>query len=413
MPRTTERAQLLEGLETILRFKIAARALELSDTDSSNSDSSWDSDDGEDDFLAMYNAVRSSRYLDHRSRIPTSDDFYQRILHAYDDTRFKRTLRLTRATFARVLSLIKDHDVFKNESNNEQMETKKQLAVTLYRFGHYGNGASVLDVASTFGIGEGTIILITKRVVTAILSLAPQFIVWPTAEERREHALKIERLSGFPNVVGCLDGTDIGIYKTPGLQGETYFNRKKRYAISCQVICSYDKKILHVFTGYPGSVHDARVYRSMRPYRFPEEYFSGDEYLLADSAYELSAHCIVPYRKPASNIKKNRQFNYYLSNIRVCVEHTIGIWKERFPSLKALRVNLYRRADHKAAVEWIDATAVLHNIAQQENDVWEYDEMQNETNDSGEQNNSNDSRSGVEKRKMLQELVLFRNRESN
>ena len=51
------------------------------------------------------------------------------------------------------------------------MPVEEQVAITLYRFGHYGNAASLQAVANWAGIGKGTATLCTRRVMTALLRL--------------------------------------------------------------------------------------------------------------------------------------------------------------------------------------------------------------------------------------------------
>jgi hypothetical protein len=48
------------------------------------------------------------------------------------------------------------------------MPVEEQLAITLYRFGHYGNAASTMKVALWAGVGYGTIKLVTTWVMKAI-----------------------------------------------------------------------------------------------------------------------------------------------------------------------------------------------------------------------------------------------------
>jgi len=59
--------------------------------------------------------------------------------------------------------------VFSNQSQNDQIPVQDQLAVALFRFGHDGNGASMQVVADWAGLGKGTVHLVTRRVMTAIL----------------------------------------------------------------------------------------------------------------------------------------------------------------------------------------------------------------------------------------------------
>ena len=55
---------------------------------------------------------------------------------------------------------------------------------------------------------------------------------------------------------GCYHGCDIPV-KGPWKNLEQYINRKGLHSLQLEVICDAD-----VFCSYPGSVHDARVFRN-------------------------------------------------------------------------------------------------------------------------------------------------------
>ena len=67
---------------------------------------------------------------------------------------------------------------------------------------------------------------------------------------------RFEEKWGFPGVLGAIDGSDIPV-KGPWKNPEQYINRKGPQSLQLQVICDAD-----VFCSYPGSVHDARVFRN-------------------------------------------------------------------------------------------------------------------------------------------------------
>jgi hypothetical protein len=53
-----------------------------------------------------------------------------------------------------ILEKINNDPIFTNASQNPQMPIKEQLAITLYRFGHFGNAASLDDVAKWSGYAK-------------------------------------------------------------------------------------------------------------------------------------------------------------------------------------------------------------------------------------------------------------------
>ncbi|XP_076075806.1 uncharacterized protein LOC143046535 [Mytilus galloprovincialis] len=67
----------------------------------------------------------------------------------------------------------------------------------------------------------------------------------------------------MPGVVGAIDGTHIAI-PGPNQHHENYINRKGFHSIVAQVECDHEMKFMSVNTGWPGSVHDARVFRNSK-----------------------------------------------------------------------------------------------------------------------------------------------------
>ena len=71
------------------------------------------------------------------------------------------------------------------------------------------------------------------------------------------------QISRIPNIAGAVDGTHVPI-KAPKTRHEDYFNRKHFYSYILQGVVDSTGLFLSVSTGYPGSLHDARVLRLSR-----------------------------------------------------------------------------------------------------------------------------------------------------
>ncbi|KAF8057057.1 hypothetical protein FPV67DRAFT_1677815 [Lyophyllum atratum] len=78
---------------------------------------------------------------------------------------FRRELRVSPYTFDRMVNRLLGDSIFSNNSQNEQMPVEDQLAITLYRFGHFGNAAGLDSVARWSGYAKGTVSLATRHVV--------------------------------------------------------------------------------------------------------------------------------------------------------------------------------------------------------------------------------------------------------
>lgn len=119
------------------------------------------------------------------------------------------------------------------------MPVEEQLAITLFRFGRDGNGSGLQDVANWAGVAKGTVSLVTRRVMVAILR--PEFmenaVKFPTDEEKREAQRWVQEHSCHSWKGGwCfVDGSLIPLATRPEWFGESYWDRKDRYSLNVQV----------------------------------------------------------------------------------------------------------------------------------------------------------------------------------
>ena len=71
--------------------------------------------------------------------------------------------------------------------------------------------------------------------------------------------------AGFPQIVGCVDGCHIPI-KAPQSNPEDYVNRKGFHSIILQALVDANYLFLDICVGWPGKVHDARLFRNSSLY---------------------------------------------------------------------------------------------------------------------------------------------------
>lgn len=130
-----------------------------------------------------------------------------------------------------------------------------------------------------------------------------------------------------------------------------------------QGICTSNKIFTNVNVGYPGRLHDARVFVNSQLYQKIDEegqealFYSNKYHLLGDSAYPNLSWLIAPFKDFGNLNGRKRQFNYRLSKARVCIEHAFGLLKGRWRRL--LYINT---TDMKKASKIILACCVLHNF---------------------------------------------------
>ncbi|KAG2220447.1 hypothetical protein INT45_004189 [Circinella minor] len=322
-------------------------------------------------------AVASSTYLESKGwkTIPTSN-YMSSVVFNLPEKEFKQDARMTYEAFYDLVDKIKNDQVFQNDSWTRQAPVREQLIVALYRFGMYA----------------GTSDLYVNRVITALLRHRTDDVYWPTSAEKRNIKETIQSSSGFPNCIGCVDGTGIVLSYAPVDNEEGFFNRKSEYSSAAMIVVDPDIRIRYATCSFVGSAHDTRVWNNSDLALNPQRYFDGEEYLLGDKGYPLCKEIITPYKEPRAQHPDNKAFNFCLSSPRVRVEHAIGVLKGRFQSLRGgLRIVIgkgkSKKKDQARAVLWFHACVVLHNILLKYQDTDEWFDPSTDEKDEVEDNN--------------------------
>lgn len=135
-------------------------------------------------------------------------------------------------------------------------------------------------------------------------------------------------------------------------------------------MCDSKKSIKDIFIGYPGSVHDARVFKSSPLFRSVTDK-CGNRYILADSAYPCLRNLLTPYRDNGNLNDMERNYNYILSHSRICIEHTFGILKQKCRQLYHLKLRNITTICH-----FVRTCCVLHNLSRGMDGEDDYEEIE-------------------------------------
>ena len=81
----------------------------------------------------------------------------------------------------------------------------------------------------------------------------------PWNEKFREIVNGFQSRWGFPQTVGAINGTHIPILR-PQESASDYYNRKGYYSMLMQAVVDFRGIFMDVNIGWPGKVHDARVF---------------------------------------------------------------------------------------------------------------------------------------------------------
>lgn len=278
-------------------------------------------------------------------------------LEEYSDDEIFDRYRFRPATIQYILDSIAP-SIVHNTAKNCALPPTLQL-LTCLRF--LATGAYHRLVGDSIGVSETTTGRCCRSVTDSIITnLLKNSITFPTGNCAREIKQQFLAVAGFPNVLGCVDGTFIRII-APSENEPDYVNRKGFHSLNVQAVCDAKYKITSICAKWPGSVHDSRIWReSALCQQFENGVHSG--FLLGDSGYPCKRYLMTPFLNPST--APQQRFNTSLCKTRVMVEQTFGILKRRFSCLQGVL-----RTDPNQATKYVIACAILHNIGIDRGDV--------------------------------------------
>lgn len=161
-------------------------------------------------------------------------------------------------------------------------------------------------------------------------------------------------IAGFPNVIGAIDGTHIGI-QAPSTHEPLFVNRKGYHSINVQAICDAKLRVLNCVARWPGSTHDSRILLNSQIHdAFERGELQG--VLLGDSGYPLKPWLLTPFLNPVTAAQT--LYNTAHAKTRNVIERCFGVLKRRFHCLHG---ELKMKPERVSNI--ICACVVLHNLA--------------------------------------------------
>ncbi|XP_031327682.1 putative nuclease HARBI1 [Photinus pyralis] len=283
---------------------------------------------------------------------------YMTIIHQYTDTDFKSHFRLTRTQVEMLICLTQQKYVSLGTKSVLSYETA--LLTTIWCL---ANQECFRGIADRFGLGKGNCHEVVMRVMKILYNERGRFILWPNDYKKNvDEFNQCRGQNSFPGVIGCVDGTHIPI---PGSGSDnSYYNRKGFHSVILQGVCNAKLQFMDIFCGFPGSCHDANVWKQSPVYELlKSSNIPADLHLLGDSAYPLDTFLMCPFRDNGHLTNAQKKFNVTLSSTRVVIEMAYGRLKQKFRRLKYLQVEKVEYAKY-----YIMAACVLHNVCIDEDD---------------------------------------------
>ena len=196
---------------------------------------------------------------------------------------------------------------------------------------------------------------IIQRVSEALARRKNEFIVFPRGADVQHAMEAFKAIADIPRAVGAIDCTHVKIANPGGDHAVRCINRNGYFSLNCQFTCTADLIFTSIVAHWPGSTHDARMFRECGLNRqFEQGELQG--MLLGDAGYPCLPYLLTPINNPRRNAEQH--YNYAQSKTRTVIERAFGVMKRRFACLHD-GLRLFIRTDFAV----ITAVAILHNTA--------------------------------------------------
>lgn len=250
-----------------------------------------------------------------------SVDWFRCNVGSYTENQFKEAFRMSTACFKLILDRYISELIPLQINNDNRVE----FSLTLY---FVTRPITYRDAARLFGLPSTN----AYRMINKVLKIFNEVLVYsfcklPEIEEMNQISELYLQKSSLEGTILAIDGTHVPI-DAPKICPERYINRKGWHSVNFQCVVDANCVFRNIFGVFPGSCHDAYVFRrsSFRSYvefNIPDPY-----YVIGDAAYPIMNHLKRPFK---GNLTiEQAEYNYKLSAQRMTVERAFGYLKGRF-----------------------------------------------------------------------------------
>ncbi|XP_046811840.1 putative nuclease HARBI1 [Lucilia cuprina] len=309
----------------------------------------------------MYPLLLERKYL------PRVKNFVENVIYQYSPNDFKKNLRLTRESAQYLIERYSNWYLVRTyQGGRKQTSVETQILSFLW---FSGNKTTFREVANVFDISLSNLHNSFQQVLKFLLDeIAPEAIKFPqTTMEKEVISNDFQQISGFPNVLGGIDGSYISVRTPKHKIRSTYANRHDRVSITLQGICDSKLRFLDVYTEVPS--------------KELQNLCAPNYHLLGDSAYPLREYLLTPFRDYGNLSDSEKNYNLKFCQSRVKIENAFGVLKSRFRQL--MRLDFH---NVETMAQFVIATCVLHNICIEKNHLFNKELSINEIHINSEHN---------------------------
>jgi hypothetical protein len=231
------------------------------------------------------------------------------VIPKYSNEDFRKHFRMDKKTFECLIDYI-NLPVQNYCGGNKPVESREMLYITLWYLANHA--CSLQQISDKFNRSMKCVWFIIQSVITYFQKEGKQFIKWPVQAEMDRVISAFAARSGFPGVIGAIDGCHIRIV-APAAQQVSYLNRKSFHSIILLAVCLPNREFSYIYTGFPGSAHDYRVLKNSGIYLKATQnnlslFPSQDHHILGDSALPPFTWLVPAFKETEANTPQKRRF---------------------------------------------------------------------------------------------------------
>lgn len=299
-----------------------------------------------------------------------SEHWWQHVVSNFTPQDWLENFRVSQVTFTYICNQLRTSITKADTVMRKAITAEKRVAITIW---FLATGCDYRTIGHLFGVAKSTVCVVLKEVCACIVNvLLPKYIAMPKGNALKNVIEGFRRDYGFPQCVGAVDGTHIPVV-SPEECAADYYNRKGWHSVLMQGTVDNLGRFVDIYVGWPGRVHDARVFANSSLYKRGQDNTLLPDWkeklgpnnkdvplvILGDPAYPLLEWLMKAFPDTGHLTQHQRQFNYRLSRARVVVEHSYGKLKGRWRCLmKRLDISVVD------VPEVVAACCVLHNICE-------------------------------------------------
>ena len=263
-------------------------------------------------------------------------------LYCSSDFHWIENFQMSQQTFNHLCQMLSPYIKKQTTKMHTLLSVQKHVAITLW---FLATPVEYRTIGHLFSIARSTVCVVVHETCSVIVKvLLTRYIHFPRGDDLTNVVDGFERVWELPQYTGAIDGSYIPI-SAPTMNHTDYYNRKGYYSVVIQAVLDYRYLFLDIYTGWPGSVHDTRVFSHSSIYKscsdgtlLPKSTKIIEEidvplYLVGDSAYPLLTWLMKPFPHNSNLSQDQKNFNYHLSRARIVVENAFGLLKARWRRL--------------------------------------------------------------------------------